>query len=141
MSESIFSTIKLIKAVGKFFGFFPFKLDKSHKNFKFFYIINWIYASFIIFNLTMLMYFNFTIFSDFLQESALIPILVNRFSQTIPVTVNIVQTLGIFIHMQSFYKLSELFKKIDEKVICLRHPGVLCGCKVLNCRTGWDARP
>lgn len=111
MSENIFSLVKPIKTVGKFFGFFPFKLDKSHKNYKIIYIINWIYASFIMFNLVLLMYFNFTIFSDFLQESALIPILINRISQTIPITINIAQTLGIFIHIQSFYKISVFYLK------------------------------
>ena len=62
------------------------------------------------------MYFDFTEFTDFLQESSLIPNLVDRIVQTIPVVINILQTCGIFIHGQTFWRLSEHFRQIDKKV-------------------------
>ncbi|KAL7015123.1 hypothetical protein ACKWTF_016288 [Chironomus riparius] len=118
MTKSIFSSMKLIKKFGLIFGFFPFTFDKSHKNFRNVYALNCIYASFLISVLVLVMYLNFTVLSDWMQETSLMPSFIHRVTQSIPTVVNISQTFGIFVHIQSFSSLNKIFREIDSKVNC-----------------------
>ena len=118
MTKSIFSTTKLIKNFGSIFGFFPFTFDKSHKDFKNIYAFNCIYASILILIMMLAMYLNFTILSDWMQETSLMPVLIHRVIQTLPTSINISQTFGIFVHIQSFSSVDKIFREIDMKVIC-----------------------
>lgn len=103
--------------MGNIFGFFPFIYDKSHKNFKNIYAFNCIYALLLVLIMVYVMYFTVTDLIKWMQESSLMPPLINQIVQAFPMTITILQTCGIFFHIQSFFNIHKKFRKIDKKVI------------------------
>ncbi|KAL7015127.1 hypothetical protein ACKWTF_016292 [Chironomus riparius] len=116
MPKNIISTIKSMKLIGNIFGFVPFCLEKNHKRFKLFYILNNFYAFLLILLMIQNLYHNITVAIKFFEGGSLLPDLVHQYLQASPMIISIVITCGIFAHTQEISELVQFFNEIDNDV-------------------------
>lgn len=116
MSNKLLDTIKPIKYFGNTFGFIPFCLNESFKNYQKVLIFNRIYLIILLILMIHSLHFNVTVAISWFKEASMMPDIVHQYIQAMPMTVSIVLVFGTILHEKKFSELLQTFNKIDNKV-------------------------
>lgn len=120
MSAQLLSVIKPLKIIGNIFGFIPFCLEKTHKIYFNFRILNYIYVNLLISAMIYTIYFNLTVLTSWFENSSMMSSTLHKVMQIVPMSISIIHCSGIIIHLNAFVDVYEQFCDIDKKVSHLK---------------------